>query len=302
MNTTRFSYAAILALGCCLAAGCAGQSGATIPSATSVTPVAETLGEGAAGFLYVSDSGAGDVQFYNWPKPTNPVGTLTGFSEPQGMCNDGKNAYISSTTAASIVEYAAGATKPSRTIVDPDGLPVDCSSDPTSGDLAVANIVSKSYGQGSLEIYGDAKGKPRNITSSDLFKVFAVQYDGSSNLYITGLSADYTPVFAELPAGSKRVKVLCPPFAASGFPGTLGWDGTYIVLGTEDGLYRLKGCKRVGLTPVGGGGPFYIDGNRVVTSDPGNLNVAVYSYPKGRLISTLSGFSQPIGVTIVPSK
>jgi hypothetical protein len=262
--------------------------------------MANPLGGGSSGFMYVSDAGAGDVQVFNWPKPINPVGTLVGFSEPQGICNDGKNVYITSTTAAAIIEFAAGASTPTRTIDDPDGLPVGCSVDPTTGDLAISNILSKSYGQGSLDIYIKAKGKPHEIKSEDLFKLFSVQYDGSGNLFVTGLTAAYAPVYAKLSAGSKHIKVTCPSFSKS-FPGSLGWDGTYIVVGGDNGLYRVKGCKRVGFTPVSVS-QFYIDGNRIVAPDAGSLSVGIYSYPKGDLISTIGGFSQPIGITVVNSR
>ena len=75
-------------------------------------------------YLYVSDSGTNDVQVYAWPKPKSPVGTLTGFTEPQGICADTSgNVYITNTGAHNILEYKGGATSPSQTLNDPDGLP-----------------------------------------------------------------------------------------------------------------------------------------------------------------------------------
>jgi hypothetical protein len=308
----RFALAAVSAFVCLMSTGCAGQKGSAIPYAAPGLAALDgnTLKRaGTSGFLYVSDAGAGDVQVYDWPNPTNPIATLTGFSEPQGVCSDGKDAYITSTTAATVVEYAGGATKPTRTIVDPNGLPVDCSSDPSSGDLAVANILSKSYGQGSIEIYHKAKGKPIYISSKDIFKMFNIQYDGSGNLWVNGLNAQYSEVFGELPAGSKHIETICPPAPQSEFPSGLAWDGKHILLAgiksSQSGVYTMKGCKEVGFIPIAGGDTvfFAVDRNRLVSADAGNLDVNIYAYPKGgNPIQTLHGFSQPIGVTIVSSK
>ncbi len=290
-------------------AGCAGQSASGIPYAT---PGLAALNEdsleraGARSFLYVSDSGTDDVQVYGWPKPLSPVATLTGFNEPQGLCNDGKSAYVANTGVHNIVVYAAGATSPSRSIPDPDGYPVGCSFDPASGGLAVVNIINDSYGQGSIDIYRNAKGKPHNVTAKKLFEPYAAQYDGSGNLFIVGTNSSYVPELAELRANTKHVTIVCPSFDLGAFPGELGWDGRYIVLtgmkGSKRGLYRLNGCKPIDFIPIGGFGEFYIYGNRIIVPDPGSADVEIYSYPKGRLISTITGFSEPIGVTIVPSK
>lgn len=292
-----------------LIAGCAGQSASGIPYAT---PGLAAFNEdsleraGARSFLYVSDSGTDDVQVYGWPKPLNPVATLTGFNEPQGLCNDGKSAYVANTGVHNIVVYAAGATSPSRSIPDPDGYPIGCSFDPAFGNLAVVNIINDSYGQGSIDIYRNARGKPRNVTSKKLFKPYAAQYDGSGNLFIVGTNSSYVSELAELRANTKHMKIICPSLNLGSFTGGIGWDGTHIVVGgvkgSKQGLYELNGCKPIDFIPIGVFGEFAIDENRLVEADPGSAAVDMYSYPRGRLISTVTGFSEPIGVTIVPSK
>jgi hypothetical protein len=254
--------------------------------------------------LYISDAGASNVQVFTWPKTGKyPIATLTGLSEPQGLCTDGRDAYITSTTAGAIVEYAAGTTSPLRTIDDPYGLPIACSVDPVTGDLAVSNALSKSYGPGSLAIYPKAQGKPRKVTSKQFTQYGFVQYDGSGNLFLEGSDSTFTSHYAEIPAGSKHIQVICAKSQSIEFTGSLGWDGTYIIRGGENGgVYRTKGCKTVGFTPLGGPTDiiqFYIAGDRLIGPDNGNLNVAIYPYPKGgAAVKLLTGFSQPIGATV----
>jgi hypothetical protein len=312
--SNRFALAAASAILSCFLAGCAGQTSSAVPYATPGLAAfdGDQLGRaGGRAYLYVSDAGAGDVQIFSWPNPSKPIATLTGFGEPQGLCNDGKNVYIVDFAKAAIVEYAAGATSPLRTIHDRGALPVACSYDPTTGDLAVANLLSKSYGPGSIVIYHKAKGKPQHITPGHIYSPFSIQYDGSGNLFVTGQATPHTiefTLFVERPAGSKHFKV-CSPFSSSG-AGGLGWDGTYIALGvanhSQRSVYQMKGCTAMGFTPLDGASDiaqFYIDGNRLVSADAGNLNVATYAYPGGGSpISSFGGLSEPSGVTIVPTK
>ncbi len=293
-----------------LIAGCAGRSASEIPYAT---PGLAALNENSSGranahsFLYVTDSGTNDVQVYRWPKPTNPVATLTGFTEPQGACADTSgDVFITNTGGFNILEYKGGATSPSQNLTDPYGFPVGCSFDPTSGDLAVTNIINTSYGQGNIAIYTGATGTPHVISSKKLFKPYFDQYDGSGNLFITGLDSAYTPVFAELRAHSKHVTIPCGPFVfgSDSFPGSIAWDGTYIVIGGTNagqwGVFRLSHCKKIGFTPID---PdivqFSIAGNRLIGPDAGNADVEIFAYPKGGFpVTTLTGFSEPIGAAV----
>lgn len=311
----RFKYSTALAVACLIATGCANQTKSSIPYAAPGLSALNNPGfEHAANgsFLYVSDSGTDDVQVYGWPKPKNPVATLTGFNEPQGACADtSANVFIANTGDFNILKYKGGATSPMQTLDDPDGYPVGCSFDPRSGDLAVTNIINDSYGQGNIVIYAGATGTPRVITSKKLFKPYFDRYDGSGNLFISGLDSAYAPVFAELPAHSKHITIPCGPsiFGSDSFPGSIGWDGKYIVIEGMNargvGVFRLSGCKKVGFTPIGGASDivqFVIAGNRLIGPDAGNADVELYPYPKGGSpVTTLTGFSEPIGAAVTSS-
>jgi hypothetical protein len=92
-------------------------------------------------------------------------------------------------------------------------------------------------------------------------------------------------------------------------PGGLGWDGEYIVLGEQANasVERFKNCKVVGTAQLGFGSEmvmFYITGHRLYATDGGNAAVGTYRYPKGgapiNKIGAGGGFSEPIGVVVVP--
>jgi hypothetical protein len=255
----------------------------------------------AGQFLYVTDAGAGDVQVYAWPKPKNPVGTLTGFSEPQGACADTKgNVWITSTTAAAILEFKGGATSPTTTL-NTTGLPVGCSVDPKTGNLAVTNILSKSYGQGSVDVFAGAKGTPKNYSNSGLFKAFFTGYDNKGVLWVSGLSSGYAPVYASL---SAKGKFKLGAISGIEFPGTTQFDGKTMVTGDQDTstLYQVKKFKSTGTVVFTGASDIvqgWIEGSSFIGPDAGNLNVGIYKYPQGGAATqTLSGFSQPIGSAV----
>jgi hypothetical protein len=247
--------------------------------------------------LYVADSGTNEVSTFAWPKPKNPTGTLTGFSEPQGGCSDAKgNVYFSNTGDSNVLGFAG--TKSIKTLDDAGQFPVDCAYDWKYGNMAVSNIVSVSDGPGSVSIYANEKGSPTTIGSSLVARFFLIAYDGSGNLYANGDNNSFQSVLVELAAGSKTFKAVCPKLVAKGL-GVVGWDGKYVLFAGPDAIYRVSGCTIVGSTPIGGvTGNVAVSYGRIVVASPTSAEIYIYTYPKGKLLQTLSGFSEPIGVVI----
>src|SRR5580692_2300582 len=72
---------------------------------------ASWMSPAAAGpLLYVSDIGAEDVDVFSYPGGKQ-VGTLTGFSEPAGLCTDRKgDVFVVDSGNDRILEYAHGGT------------------------------------------------------------------------------------------------------------------------------------------------------------------------------------------------
>jgi hypothetical protein len=104
-----------------------------------------------ADLLYISD-GNGEVTVYRYWKRTLS-GLLTGFGQPLGLCVDvNENVFITDYSAQQIQGYAHGATKPFTTISDAPYDPYDCSVDPLTGNLAVANATGGSSATGNIAL------------------------------------------------------------------------------------------------------------------------------------------------------
>src|SRR6202042_651602 len=98
-------------------------------------------GTSGGDLVYIS-SYANAVYVYSYP--AGPlVGTLTGFNNPIGLCSDAKgNVWVTNASGGNIVEYAHGGTSPIATLQDSGQTPEDCAVDPTTGNLAVADLYS----------------------------------------------------------------------------------------------------------------------------------------------------------------
>ncbi|HEY1429625.1 MAG TPA: hypothetical protein VGF18_08630 [Candidatus Tumulicola sp.] len=262
--------------------------------------------------LYISDYVAGTVSLYSYPK-LKPVGMLTGFSAPEGMCVDAaSNVWVVDTGASKIVEYAHGATKPTTTLLDPGFFPVSCSVNPQTGDLAVGNIfTTRSVQPGNIALYKNASGSPSYYTtkSSGIYSVYFMAYDPKGNLFFDGANAqpsDGSFIYAEIPKKSNDVKVVTLTGAVFGFPGGVAWDGKHIAVGDQDNavVYQTQGSKIVGSTPLTGSVDvvgYAISGKTLVGPDGAKANAGVYDYAAGGSpTKVLSGFSDPLGAAISP--
>jgi hypothetical protein len=103
------------------------------------------------------------VYVYTYPQGRR-VGTLTGFSEPQGECSDASgNVFIVDfiPDATTVYEFAHGGMSPIATLNDPaDGF--GCAVDPLDGTVAVANTYDPSNFEdnGDVAVYAGGHGNP----------------------------------------------------------------------------------------------------------------------------------------------
>jgi hypothetical protein len=286
----------LVALGACSSAS---SNGGVPPVSSQASSIAQvSFDNGTKAELFVSDSGTNEVSTFAWPKPKNPTGTLDGFSEPQGGCSDAKgDVYVANTGDGNLLGFAVGNSNPVNTLDDAGQYPASCSYDWKYGNIAAANIISVSDGPGSVSIYANEKGSPKTIGSSLVARFFFIAYDGSGNLYATGQNSSFQSVLVELPAGSKTFKAVCPKLLAKGLS-VAGWDGKYVLFDGDGAVYRVKGCTVVGSTPIAASGEVAVSDGRIVVADAGSAVTDIYSYPKGKLLQTLGGFGEPIGVAI----
>ena len=268
-----------------------------------------------ADLLYISD-GNSEVTVYRYWRRTL-AGLLTGFKEPKGLCVDAKsNVFVADYGAQQIVEYAHGATKPVRTISDAPYDPYDCSIDPLTGSLAVANAGGSS-GEGNIAVYSHLSSKPTYYTDSHLSDFQSCVYDADGNLLVTNgyLRRSGSASFAWLPyGGTKLIDVNVPgptPYNTWQYVQGLQWDGKYFVIDDYSTLYRyalLKGqAFYVGATylDIENPGLYWIydkdpmqQGTQVVGA--AGSSVEYFAYPAGgdgiHYIS--HGIDAPYGLTI----
>jgi hypothetical protein len=259
--------------------------------------------------LYVTDAGANTVVVYSYPK-LKVVGTLTGFTNPQGDCVDNaNNVWIANTQTSQLIEYAHGGTTPIATLNDPNQYPVGCSFDPTTGNLAVSNFYSTNGPPGSVSIFKNASGSPTVYTPPNFAVVYYLGYDPKGRLYLDGIDSGSAFLFASFNGTKFKSITLDHPI---GGPGAVQAVGKDIVVGDQtngaNAAYRFaisrSTGKLVNTTPLTGAYDivqFYILNKALVGGDfnPSGSTADRFNYPAGGTpTKTASGLSAPIGAVI----
>jgi hypothetical protein len=257
--------------------------------------------------LYISTrpkTSRAEVLVYTYPEGIL-VGTLTGFSAPEGECVDvAGDVFITDSATSTIVEYAHGGTTPIATLNDYGDFPNGCSVDPTTGNLAVTNYL------GTVGIYEDAKGDPARFYDPGLPHAAFCGYDSTGNLFVDGTGASrHAPPFrfAELPKGGEALVNIKLHFSRAHprihSPGGVQWDGQHVAVG--EAFSRL-GKPMVYLTNGSGGEivasvplraatvvfQFWIENKTLIASGEFNQQgrVLFYRYPpKGNPTKIING-------------
>ena len=150
------------------------------------TWVAPDVG-GVPRLLFESDAGYNEVNIYAMPKLTLK-GQVTGFNEPQGECADKSgNIWVANTLSAEVVQLSRKGSI-LKTLSDPGEYPVSCAVDPTTGDLAVTNVLTTGSQAGNVEIYKNASGTPAALTCQGIVRYFFAGFDGKGDLMVSGLA------------------------------------------------------------------------------------------------------------------
>ena len=208
--------------------------------------------------IYLSFSAEGAVGVYDYETGTQ-VGSLSGFSDPQGQCVDAKgDVYIADFANMSIVEYAHGTSKPLKTL-QTGGSPTACSLS-AKGDLAVLNARTSESSESEIVVFKGARGSPTAYTNTNCYIMFQPGYDHGGDLYVLGAeySASYAPKVCELRKGSRSMKAVSSDADIS-YPLGLAWDGKHITLSTESYtgnnlhtiIYQMMESTSGNLTTVG---------------------------------------------------
>lgn len=307
MRGSVFGRIALIVLAAAAASGCGGLPSPTVSaghySGQSLTPAAKN-----PNLIYVSDAEAATVYVYSWPGRL--LGTLTGFMQPAGLCSDAiGDVYVVDYRASDIVEYAHNGGVPIKTLKDPGQHPVGCAVDPMTGNLAVTNYETISYGPGSISVYTKAKGRPKIYSDISVFEMFFCGYDNRGNLFADGYAMSSAFIFVELRKGGSTLSTIkVNPGIFS--PGAVQWDGTHLTVAdtTANGIDRLvisgSRAKVQGRTQLQGvTGQFFqswIAGKTVIAANhASSSNVLFWNYPAGGTPTrSLGSFIYPLGVTV----
>jgi hypothetical protein len=148
------------------------------------------------GYVFTYPAGIEVAQFKLAPRYKHAIAN--------GLCSDSNgNVFVTAAGAGftTVYEYAHGSTVPFATL-HPSVVPVSCSSDPTSGDLAVVSSFP-TEGLHSVAIYANAQGAPKMYYVIPNMMVYAFcAYDNAGDFFVDGESKNSHFVLSELPKGS----------------------------------------------------------------------------------------------------
>lgn len=244
--------------------------------------------------LYVADGRDKGVYVLTYPQG-KVVGMLTtGLANPVGVCTDKLgNVWIANYDTGTMVEYAHGGSEPISSVQDPGTSPLDCSVDPTTGNLAVVAGPSMGSQTGSFLVYDRAAGTPHTY-SVPFAETSHCGYDDRGNLFVDGFGYNEVPRFAfgELRRGESKFRRISIQFV--GDPGPVRWDGKYIAIGDKESdwinRYAIRGRSAVQagtltLNAVHWIAGFWIRGDRVVVTSAYGMGsyppLQYYKYPAG---------------------
>lgn len=262
--------------------------------------------------LYVSNLGKDQVNVYSYPAGS-PMGRLTGFAVPHGMCTDKfGHLFVIDSVRSKIYEFAHGAMAPFRSFKDDGYFPQSCAVNPVNGDLAVTNFGPRGPGPGSVALYKRSRG-PRTvlIAKRGLFHYYYDTYDGKGDLFVDGLNfKDNEFELYEVAAGTSTF-VAIKPNAPIRLSGGVFWDGKYLVVGDQypyngpNSLteFRIVGTAAKLVTLVNLPDScnvlqFWVDRGKLIAPNDCGKSVMFWTFPDGGYAWKRIPVSQPVAVVI----
>jgi hypothetical protein len=205
--------------------------------------------------LFVSDDTSNDVYLFRLPNFTL-IGTLTGFAEPQGMCEDASGSiWISNTSTSQMFLYSRTGTL-MKTLSDAGEFPVGCAVNRANGDLAVTNLITTGGGNGDVLVFPGGTGTGTPLQNPSQLEYFFPAYDANGNLYVDGFSTSGYYILSECPSGSSSCSTLTVSGASIHFPGGLNWDrvNNDLIAGDQECGSSFTGSCEYAMTIASGTG------------------------------------------------
>jgi len=241
------------------------------------------------------------VETYSFPGGA-AHGTFTVDGLVEGMCSNSKgDVFVAlaprkrmKSPTGFVEEYAHGGTTPIATLQLPNReIPVACSSDPATGNLAVTAQNSVNYAP-AVAIYANASGTPKVYTSRALGAYPQAAYDAAGDLFATSGAN----VGVELAAGKDSLKKITLTQTLGGAQ-HVQWDGKYWAIESFDTskhnreklferIFRVQisgsrakvvGTSRFDAWPASDPGQAWI-ANQTILATP-RSSILFWAYPSG---------------------
>lgn len=269
--------------------------------------------------LYVADETTGDVYVYSYPKG-RLKGTLTGFNAPSGMCsNKAGDVFILNGGGTTVDVFAHGGSTPIRSLDLPGYPELNCSVDPTTGNLALG-VLAGSCGD-CIAVFTNGQGIPTTYEPSGQGGIPGCGYDNDGNLFCDAYGSGDKFALFELPAGSSNITSVSVSGDSGLRAGPVQWDGKYLAFGSGSTgtIYQIALSGSTGSikgsTLLAGSGwvwQFWItktqgtkrvpQGTRIIAptyAGSANAELGYFNYPAGGSpTKSITGFSQPDGATL----
>ncbi|MGB7047487.1 MAG: hypothetical protein WBD57_04125 [Candidatus Cybelea sp.] len=190
--------------------------------------------------LYVADQGTNDVEVYSYPGG-KLKGTLTGFQTPTGVCsNKAGDIFILNGNGTTVEVYAHGGSSPMRTLDLPGAPELNCSVDPTTGNLALG-VAGGTCGD-CFVVFAGGSGSATVYTPSGQTGFPGCAYDNNGNLFCDAYGSGDAFALYELPQGSSTVNTVSVSGTNGLTAGSMQWDGTALAFGAGAGptLYQIQ--------------------------------------------------------------
>jgi len=308
-----FIDALCLSVAVALLAGCGGSQppigapGVMPQSRASALRTWKGTGRSDETIMYLAVESPAVVQMERY-SDGKKLARLQGLTAPDGVCSDSQgNVFATDPTENNVKEYSHGGTVPIVTLDDSGYTPIDCSYDPTTRNLAVANWTAS--GTGSVAVYANEQGAPTYYPY--VSEIFSCSYDNKGNLFVIGEVG--SSLFAELRRGNKTFTNLSLPISSIH---NVHWDGTQIALsGGYDpftgAIYRIRmhgsTVKVTGTTRLQWPGhkvilaDFFVDSGTVVAAFGSFLGY--WNYPEGGSLIKHQKYHTTASITVsYPSK
>jgi hypothetical protein len=254
--------------------------------------------------LFVSDAIASVFLFKN--KGYKPDGSITGFSTPDGIAVDkAGNLYVANVDAKNVQEFAPGSSTPTCTydagLVDPINVTTD-----TKGDVFVVDF-NDFNSPGFVDEFKQCTDKVTTQYSVVSGPEGAV-VDSKGDLFVSFFNSNFAGAFEEFVKGKTPGKVLS---ATVGSPGglTIDKNGDLIADDQTGSIDVIPEPYTSAVTLVSGlSDPFHVALNKnqkiLFNANADSGTVTIYSYPAGKLTTTLAstdGLDGAEGVADSPS-